>query len=62
MGRIAEDRRNFANFVQSLIAQEGGSGHFIATLDHHLRNDRFERWLSMREFGKEVWQDIQGGT
>ena len=62
MDRIAEDRRKFADFVQSLIVQEGGSGNFISAFDHLLRNDRFERWLSMREFGEEVWQEIQRRT
>jgi len=62
MGRIAEDRRKFADLVQSLIVQEGGRGNFGSTMDHLLRNDLFERWLSMRAFGEEVWHETQDST
>ena len=60
MDRIARDRWKFVSFVQGLIDAEGGASRFDATFEKLLRNDLFERWLSMREFAAETWAAVGG--
>ena len=62
MERITRDRRSFSTFVQSVIEQEGGGPGFVSRFEHYLRNDLFERWLSMRDFAIEVQQKIALGS
>lgn len=58
--RVLEDRRRFIAFVQGIIAEEGGSGHFQPAFDRLLRKNLFERWVSMRDFATETWTALGG--
>jgi glycosyltransferase involved in cell wall biosynthesis len=60
MARIEHDRRCFIDFVQSIVEQEGGGKPFEPNFHRLLRNNRFERWLSMREFALETWKAVGG--
>ena len=60
MRRIEHDRRLYIDFVQSIVDQEGGGERFEPHFHHLLRNDLFERWLSMRDFAFEVWNAVGG--
>ena len=58
--RVERARRRFVAFVQSLSDAEGGRGRFEPRFRRMLRDERLERWVSMREFAAEVWAAIGG--
>ncbi len=60
MTRIEHDRQRFINFVQSIVEQEGGGTPFEPNFRRLLRNNLFERWLSMRDFATETWNIVGG--
>ena len=60
LSRIGQDRRRFVEFVQRVIAEEGGAAQFDAKFNRLLREDGFERWLPMREFAAETWTAVGG--
>jgi glycosyltransferase involved in cell wall biosynthesis len=58
--RMQADRERFVDFVGAIIAEEGGAGTFQPTFERLLRQDLFERWLSMRDFAAETWVALGG--
>ena len=60
LARMQRDRQGFIDFVQSIIGEEGGGEPFAPKFNQLLRNNRFERWLSMRNFASETWKVLEG--
>jgi len=60
LARMQRDRQGFIDFVQSIIGEEGGGEPFAAKFNQLLRNNRLERWLSMRDFATETWKAVEG--
>jgi glycosyltransferase involved in cell wall biosynthesis len=59
LARIQSDRQGFIDFVQSIIGEEGGGELFAPKFNQFLRNNMFERWVSMRDFAAETWKAVE---
>jgi glycosyltransferase involved in cell wall biosynthesis len=58
--RMAAARIRFADFVEGIVAEEGGVTSFRDRFAQMLAADGFERWVVMRDFAAETWAALGG--
>jgi glycosyltransferase involved in cell wall biosynthesis len=58
--RIERERSRFIGFIENLLEEEGRPTSFARPFRRMLRNDAFERWMSMRALASEVWEAVGG--